>query len=428
MKVYRTYRDFINNPWVIIGIGVAATFGYLFDSIFFDTTENVKRLSYISSLASFLTLLYYILSRSHKYTVLKILTLILWVNLLVAPFIIFGFANYEFFYLRNSLFYLSLLPIVALLFGTREYLSASVLFFIQFSVITYFSNNSFLTDSFVTICILLGIYTFIIYAFIISINDYLEYQEETQKKMKAQSKALIQSNSTKGKLLSIIGHDLRSPLMSLTSLSVLIDDEIKEYNNNELKELFSILNTTIDQTAFLVNNLLEWSRTQENQITLDIRAIRIEPFLNSLKDLHSFSLNNKNIDFKIGPINSVEIIADQNALQTILRNIVTNSIKFTPINGEVSISTKSDENGAYLTVSDSGVGMTDETIKNLLDIEIYSSKKGTNFENGSGIGFNLCNELMQLHNGTIKIESALNKGTSITLFFPRAVLGANLSE
>lgn len=428
MKAIQTYRDFINNPWAITGFGIAASIGYLLDSVFYSSTENLHTLNFICSGLTAFVLVYYLIVRSHDYTVLKLFTLIFWGNLIIAPFILFDYSPYEWFFLRNSLFYFSLLPIIALMFGTRDYIIAAILFFLQFTSITYITENVYLVESFVTIIIVLAVYAVIIYAFVISINHYFDSQVKAQQKLSDQSLALTKSDSTKGKLLSIIGHDLRSPLMSLTSLSVLIEDELKDSENEELIELVGILNTTIDQTAFLVNNLLEWSRTQENRINLDLKPIRIEPFLNSLRDLHSFSLTNKNIEFNIGPIQSVEIFADQNTLQTILRNIVTNSIKFTPEGGSITIKTSSDENGTYITISDTGIGMDTKTINDLLDIDVYASRKGTLQEKGTGIGFNLCVELMHLHHGTIAIDSTLNVGTTIKLFFPGIELQAAFSE
>lgn len=133
----------------------------------------------------------------------------------------------------------------------------------------------------------------IIYAFITQIESFLTEQERVNNELENQSQLLSKSNNTKGKLLSIIGHDLRSPLMSLTSLSVLIKDEVDQSKNEDLKDYAGLLSTTVEQTSFLVNNLLEWSRSQENNITLTVRPIRIEPFLLSLKDLVEFKLTSK---------------------------------------------------------------------------------------------------------------------------------------
>lgn len=418
MRAFKTYRDFINNPWFVVACSLGATVGYILDSVFYDSTANLRVLNLVCSGASFLTLLYFIFQRKHPYRVLKILAAILWANLFVAPFIMFDYADYSTFYLRNTLFYWALLPILALMFGTREYIVSCFIFFLQFTSITFLTKNAYLIESFITILVVLTIYSIIIYAFVISINHYFDSQLDAQNILKEQSEELRKSINTKGKLLSIIGHDLRSPLMSLTSLTVLIDDQMQESKNNELKELIGILNTTIDQTAFLVNNLLEWSRSQENRINLDLKPIRIEPFLNSLRDLHTFNLGNKNIDLTIGPLGAVEVYADQNTLQTILRNLITNSIKFTPENGKITVSTEQSRDGVLLIIKDTGIGMDAETVQKLNDIETYASKKGTNHEMGSGIGFNLCLELMHLHKGNIEIESTPGIGTTIKLFFP----------
>lgn len=427
MMALQNYKELFNNPWTITLFGIAGTFGYYLDSVFVDQTEFLRILNYICSCLTALTLVYYLIARKNEYVVLKLYAIFFWGNLLIAPFIMVEYNPYEWFFMRNSLFYFSLLPIIALMFGTKEYIFATIIFFLQFVSITYITDNSFLLESVTSILIVLAIYALIIYAFVISINHYFNFNLEVQQKLIDQSTALMHSDSTKGKLLSIIGHDLRSPLMSLTSLSVLIEDETRTIKNSELIELIGMLNTTIDQTAFLVNNLLEWSRSQDNRINIDLKPIRIEPFLNSLRDLHSFSLSHKNLDFKIGPIKAVEIFADQNTLQTILRNIVTNSIKFTPNGGSITVSTKNNEKGAFVIVKDTGIGMEKELVDKLLDVDVYTSRKGTLQETGSGIGFNLSAELMQLHNGTIDIESKPDYGTTITLFFPSIEFQAEVS-
>lgn len=423
----QNYKELFNNPWTIILFGIAGTFGYYLDSVFVDQTEYLRILNYICSCLTAFTLVYYLVTRKHEYVVLKLYAIFFWGNLLIAPFIMIEYNPYEWFFMRNSLFYFSLLPIIALMFGTKEYIFSTVIFFLQFVSITYITDNIYLLESFVSILMVLAIYALIIYAFVISIDHYFNLNLEVQQKLIDQSTALMHSDCTKGKLLSIIGHDLRSPLMSLTSLSILIEDETRTIKNSELIELIGMLNTTIDQTAFLVNNLLEWSRSQDNRINIDLKPIRIEPFLNSLRDLHSFSLSQKNLDFKIGPIKAEEIFADQHTLQTILRNIVTNSIKFTPNGGSITVSTKNNEKGAFVIVNDTGIGMEKELVDKLLDVDVYTSRKGTLQETGSGIGFNLSAELMQLHNGTIDIESKPDHGTTITLFFPSIEFQAQVS-
>lgn len=418
MKLFNTYQEFIANPWVIVLFGLISGVGYVLDLFLVEFTSAIVVMHSVCAGISFTTLAYFLITKKHNWELLKILTLILFLNLLVLPFLALTLDNFILLFLRNALFYWATMAVVALLFGTRQLMYSALLFGVQFVLITILSSHEFLQESFITIAIVFSIYVLIIYTFITQIESFLTEQERVKNELEKQSQLLRKSNNTKGKLLSIIGHDLRSPLMSLTSLSVLIKDEVDQSKNEDLKDYAGLLSTTVEQTSFLVNNLLEWSRSQENNITLTVRPIRIEPFLLSLKDLVEFKLTSKNIAFNIGPLTAPEIFADQNALQTILRNLVTNAIKFTNPGGEITISSHSDALGCFITIKDNGVGMDKDTLRALQDISSYASKKGTAEERGTGIGFNLCIELMHLHNGYINIESEPKKGTKITLFFP----------
>ena len=418
MKLFNTYNEFISNPWVVVLFGLISGVGYLLDLLFVEFTASIEVLHVACAAISFCTLIYFLITKNHNWRLLQILTLILFINLMLLPFLALSLDNFLLLFFRNTLFFWATMAVLALLFGTNYLLISALLFTIQFVLVTSLTEHSFLQDSFITITIVFSIYVLIIYAFITQIESFLTRQEKVKNELKEQSNLLSRSNSTKGKLLSIIGHDLRSPLMSLTSLAVLLKDEAENTQNEDLIDYTGLLSTTVDQTSFLVNNLLEWSRTQENNINLTVRPIRIEPFLLSLRDLVEFKLNTKNIAFKIGPLAAPELYADQNALQTVLRNLVTNAIKFTNPGGEITVSSHSDELGSYVSIKDNGIGMDKETLRTLQDSSSYESKKGTAEERGTGIGFNLCIELMHLHEGYIKIESKLKKGTHITLFFP----------
>lgn len=421
MKLFNTYNEFISNPWVVVLFGLISGVGYLLDLLFVEFTASIEVLHVACAAISFCTLIYFLITKKHNWRLLQILTLILFINLMLLPFLALSLDNFLLLFFRNTLFFWATMAVLALLFGTNYLLISALLFTIQFVLVTSLTEHSFLQDSFITITIVFSIYVLIIYAFITQIESFLTRQEKVKNELKEQSSLLSRSNSTKGKLLSIIGHDLRSPLMSLTSLAVLLKDEAENTQNEDLIDYTGLLSTTVDQTSFLVNNLLEWSRTQENNIHLTVRPIRIEPFLLSLRDLVEFKLNTKNIAFKIGPLAAPELYADQNALQTVLRNLVTNAIKFTNPGGEITVSSHSDELGAYISIKDNGIGMDKETLRTLQDSSSYESKKGTAEERGTGIGFNLCIELMHLHEGYIKIESKPKKGTHITLFFPNII-------
>lgn len=406
-----TYQDILNTRWVVIGFGIIATLGYTLDNILFHPIYEIRYVNYLCSIASGLVLVGIILKPAKAEFWIKIISLIFWFNLFISPFYFFRTEAFDLLFFRTSLFLWALIPVLGLLLGRRYLIGFSSIYILQSLSLMIISGNSFLLSGFGVLVFVLIIYTTVIYAFISSLNHFIREQEQAKD-------ALNKSDAAKGKLLSIIGHDLRSPLMSLSSLAVLIDDEATKSENEELKEYVDILTITVDQTSFLVTNLLEWSRTQSNRIEVKKQPIAIESFLLSLKDLVLFQLNSKKIELHIGPLEVSEIYADQNSLQTILRNLVTNSIKFTNPGGQIRVETHLQNNGTQLSITDTGIGMTESDIKKLFNRDIYLSTKGTGHEKGTGVGFNLCLELMELHSGEIHIASKPNSGTTVQLFFP----------
>lgn len=222
MKLFNTYQEFIANQWVIVLFGLISGVGYVLDLFLVEFTSAIVMMHSVCAGISFTALIYFLITKKHNWELLKILTLTLFLNLLVLPFLALTLDNFILLFLRNALFYWATMAVLALLFGTRQLMYSALLFGVQFVLITILSSHEFLQESFITIAIVFSIYVLIIYAFITQIESFLTEQERVNNELENQSQLLSKSNNTKGKLLSIIGHDLRSPLMSLTSLSVLI--------------------------------------------------------------------------------------------------------------------------------------------------------------------------------------------------------------
>lgn len=418
MRVFTSYRELLNHPTVVIGVGVIGVCGLLLHNTYMVQQTELSMLNFVEAFLLGFVLISYIFIRFKEQKALVCYAIIFWLDLLVSPFLVLHSPNFTSLFLRNAMFYWALLPLIGLLLGNRAFQLATLIFFLQHTAVTFITDEPFLVSSYFSIAIILAIYLIIIYSFISSLQHFVQTQEEIQAQLEQQSAELNESNGAKSKLLSIIGHDLRSPLMSLSSLSVLISEEVNDQDNQDLKDYSEILSLTIDQTTLLVNNLLEWSRSHDNRITIEQKVIALEPFAKSLEDLVHFQLLNKQITFKIGPFETPMVLADQNTLFTILRNLLTNAIKFTPQKGSIQISSTIEEHGFQLIVKDSGVGMTQEAIDKLLDPASFNTTKGTDMEKGSGIGFNLVLEMMRLHNGHVSIDSEPGKGTAIKLFFP----------
>ncbi len=235
----------------------------------------------------------------------------------------------------------------------------------------------------------------------------------------ATEKQLRDANHTKDKFFSIIAHDLRSPFMSLQGFSDLLMQEWDDYNEKEKQEMVRKINKNSRTTFRLLNSLLEWSRLQQGTIKAqlsDIKACAVaEEVLNEI----SAQAEIKNIRMLYQCNQGIKLIGDENMLATVLRNILSNSIKFTHENGLIRCSVKETIHKVRITIEDNGIGMDEQTSKNLFRIE-NSSREGTNGEKGSGFGLVIAAELIRLMKGSIQVESQTNQGSRFIIEFPRA--------
>lgn len=251
-------------------------------------------------------------------------------------------------------------------------------------------------------------------------------KEQRLNKQLADQKALIedqkerlqQANKTKDKLFSIVGHDLKTPFSAQTSIIDLILADYNDYKPEELKEILKTIQHSAHQGLDLLGNLLDWSKQQNNLIPQQIIPIRIATIVNETQALLAHNIAHK----KISMVNEVDplitVCADINMIKTILRNILANAIKYTNDNGTITIHTCKDVEYDYLKISDTGIGMTEEQINRLFNIENNISTPGTNNEPGTGLGLLLCKELAEKNNAKISIESKVGKGSTFTIAFP----------
>lgn len=226
-------------------------------------------------------------------------------------------------------------------------------------------------------------------------------------------------NATKDKFFSIIAHDLRSPFNTILGFSKILKENAKDYTLEEIEGIFKSINTVSQQTYELLENLLQWSMAQRNQIAFNPEKFNLNEFAqNNMRDLESFA-KSKEIELFYNIPNSISVFADANMLKTILRNLISNSIKFTKKNGSVYI--ESSENGDFtkIFVIDTGIGMNKSKINELFRIEKQNSTYGTNNEKGSGLGLIICKEFIEKHGGEISIDSEEGKGSSFVFTIPK---------
>jgi len=231
-------------------------------------------------------------------------------------------------------------------------------------------------------------------------------------------KQLETLNETKDKLISIIAHDLRNPFNSIIGFSELLIEEVEHFEIEKIKRFSKIINTSSVNTLNLLDNLLHWAKTQTNQLNFSPEKIEISSIINEvLKTLES-TAKFKNISLNYYQKNpNLVVHADLNMLKTILRNLISNSLKFTKSEGFIHIYTKNINNQVEIVIEDNGIGMNEATRANLFKIH-KDSTLGTANEKGSGLGLLLCKELIEKHKGEIFIESEEGKGTTFKFTLP----------
>jgi len=225
-------------------------------------------------------------------------------------------------------------------------------------------------------------------------------------------------NLTKDKLFSIIAHDLRSPFSGIVGLSELLLDRWETYSAEEAKGFLGLIGQSAEETLNLLDNLLDWARSQTGQMKLHREKLSLAAVFREVREIAKVSAQAKAVALNSGILEDLEVFADANLLKTILRNLVSNAVKFTESGGEIHISAKIKDGDVAVTVADTGVGMSEETVKGLFSLETNKSRKGTQSENGSGLGLLLCHELVKKHGGEIRVASQLGEGSQFSFTLP----------
>ncbi len=239
--------------------------------------------------------------------------------------------------------------------------------------------------------------------------------EETLRESEAK---LSELNSQKDKFFSIIAHDLKSPFNSIIGLSELLMEQINENNYNGIDEYAKMIRQSSKQAMDLLLNLLEWSRAQTGRMQFKPENFDLVELVGENMMLFDLIAAQKAISISKVLPNELIIFADKQMISTILRNLISNAIKFTNQGGEIGISVEKTAKEIFISVSDNGMGIASERLEKLFSIGKSNSTLGTNKEKGTGLGLILCKEFVESHGGKMWVESKLGKGSTfyVTLF------------
>jgi len=251
-------------------------------------------------------------------------------------------------------------------------------------------------------------------AVLISISIYWFYNKISHKNLE-----LKETNAAKDKFFAIIAHDLRGPTGSLAAFLEHINDTFNEHSPKELKEILLTLYKSAENVSVLLENLLIWAQSQLNKIEFRPTEFNLTDVLQtSIKGLKQIA-DNKQIDIRCELNDQIFVLADPNMVQTIVRNILSNAIKFTHRGGSVIIRTAAENtNRACISITDNGVGIEQSALSKIFDITNTYHTNGTEDEMSTGLGLILVKDFIQKNNGTVTIESKKGKGTIVSFTLP----------
>jgi len=236
--------------------------------------------------------------------------------------------------------------------------------------------------------------------------------------IKIYSDELKQLNQTKDKFFSIIAHDLKNPFITILGFSDLLLSDYSDLSDEERLFYIQEMKKSAEMSHHLLQNLLHWSRSQTGRIEFNPQKIELKKIVDNILVFLGKTAEKKQIQLLHEISSDVIVTADEDMLNTVLRNLLTNAIKFSHKGGSINVNAIRQGTSVQIGVQDTGVGMDRNTIDNLFRLDITRSKTGTENESGSGLGLILCKEFVERNNGKIWIESIPGKGSKFIFTLP----------
>lgn len=242
-----------------------------------------------------------------------------------------------------------------------------------------------------------------------------EQLAELNNKISASEKALKELNATKDKFFSIVAHDLKNPFSILQSLSTMLNEKYDSLDESYRKKVIETIKTSIDSSYILVENLLQWSRTQSGKMSFHTESISLNDLIQKNVLLVNSFAESKKIEIAVIIEGEIKVLADLNSIDTILRNLISNALKFTEPNGRIEIGAHIVNDYIEIYVKDSGIGIKQTDTDKLFRIDVDTATIGSSKEKGTGLGLILCKEFAEANGGSISLDSIEGKGTTVFL-------------
>ncbi|MBN2347256.1 MAG: PAS domain S-box protein [Bacteroidales bacterium] len=259
------------------------------------------------------------------------------------------------------------------------------------------------------------------------LEERQEEIEEKSEELKAYAEDLERVNSeleklnrTKDKFFSIIAHDLKNPFHAIIGFSEMLSNDFNEMDTQQKLGLIELINMSSESAYNLLENLLQWARTQTDKINYTPDSIDLFDVVKNVIKFHKVSAEKKRIKLRSDIKPNTYAYADMNMINTVVRNLISNAIKFTNNEGNITVFVNElDGKFIEVCVSDSGVGIQKENLEKLFRIDTYYSTSGTSGETGTGLGLIICKEFIEKNGGVLRAESNINKGSTFIFTLPK---------
>jgi signal transduction histidine kinase len=242
--------------------------------------------------------------------------------------------------------------------------------------------------------------------------------KKINEKIQEQNKKLEEHLVSKDKFFSILAHNLKNPFWAVLGQNKMLEDDYEELTEKERKELVKGIGSSAGNVYKLFEDLLKWAKSQQNAIEVEKERLSLRDLINSSIRPYELIAENKKIRLEINVREEIELEGDRFMLETVIGNLVDNAIKFSVQEESVIISGYRTEEGVELKVQDYGMGISQERLENLFKIDEDVTTAGTMNEKGTGLGLIICKEFIEKHNGRIKVESIIGRGTAFSIILP----------
>lgn len=243
-------------------------------------------------------------------------------------------------------------------------------------------------------------------------------QKELEANLKKSETNLLKSNKEKDKFFAIIAHDLKSPFNGMLGLLDILSNDYAMYTDDQRLNIIKSSNEAAQKAFSLLSDLLEWARLQNNHVEIKEETIDLNKIITENIKLSLNSTQSKEISIKNNIVQNTEVKIDVNSINTLIRNLLMNAIKFTHSNGTIVFDFKRMDNSFEISITDTGVGMSEDTIGKLFKLDENASMPGTNQEKGTGLGLLICNGIVIKNKWKMKVESQLGEGSTFRILIP----------